>query len=148
MSRKGVSLLEILFASGIMVAAMVPLWGLMGSSHKQVTLSADEIRASQIAAEILEQIENSGWQPEVGEISFAPVSEGKISLGATSKIDVHVGSFPAYMEVEARLKIDKHPATGPEYGKIVRLILNYKSKEKVGTPQKDYELSTFIGRRR
>ncbi len=82
MSRKGVSLLEILFASGIMVAAMVPLWGLMGSSHKQVTLSADEIRASQIAAEILEQIENSGWQPEVGEISFAPVSEGKISLAA------------------------------------------------------------------
>ncbi len=146
MSTRGISLLEILVASGILVAAMVPLWGLMGSSHKQVTLSADEIKASQLAVEMLEQIENSQWWPENGDISFDPVSEGKVSLGTTSKINLQIGSFPAYFDLKATMKIDKYPAAGAETGKIVRLILQYKTKEKVGTPVKDYELSTYLSR--
>jgi hypothetical protein len=147
MSSRGISLLEILVASGILVAAMVPLWGLMGSSHKQVTLSADEIKASQMAVEMLEQIENSQWWPENGEINFDPVSETKISLGKTSKIDLQIGKYPEYLDLKGTLKIDKYPATGPETGKIVRLILKYKTKEKVGNPVKDYELSTYLSRR-
>ncbi len=146
MNARGISLLEILVASCILVAAMVPLWGLMGSSHKQVTLSADEIKTSQLAVEMLEQIENSQWWPEIGDIGFAPISEGKITLGTTSKINLQIGSFPAYLDLKATLKIDRYPAAGGETGRIVRLILQYKTKEKVGTPVKDYELSTYLSR--
>lgn len=146
MSSRGISLLEILVASGILVTAMVPLWGLMGSSHKQVTLSADEIKVSQLAVEILEQIENSHWWPEIGEKSFEPLSNGKISLGTTSKLDLQIGSYPAYLDLKATVKIEKYPATGDDTGKIIRLLLKYKTKEKVGTPVKDYELSTFLSR--
>lgn len=147
MKRRGISLLEVLVASGIMVAALVPLWGLMGSSHKQVTLSADEIKASQLAVEMLEQIENSQWWPDVGDIGFKPLSEGKLTIGTSSKIDLRIGSFPEYMDLKATIKIEKYPSTGQETGRIVRLILNYKSKEKVGTPEKDYELSTYLSKK-
>lgn len=147
MNRWGISLIEVLVASAIMVAALVPLWGLMGSSHKQVTLSADEIKASQLAVEILEQIENSQWWPDAGEISFKPLSEGKLTIGTTSKIDLQIGNFPEYMDLKTTIKIEKYPATGQEAGRIVRLILNYKSKEKVGTPEKDYELSTYLSKK-
>jgi hypothetical protein len=147
MNSRGISLLEILVASGIMVAAMVPLWNLMGSSHKQVTLSADEIKASQLTVEILEQIENSGWWPENGEIGFTPVSEGKITLGNTSKLEVSIGNFPEYLDLKGTMKIARHPPAGEEAGKIVRLIMNYKTREKVGNLEKTYELSTFISRK-
>jgi len=146
-NSRGISLIEILVASSIMVAALVPLWGLMGSSHKQVTLSADEIKASQLAAEMLEQIENSHWFPEIGEITFLPMSQGKMVLGSTVKFELQVGSFPEYMDLKAKLKIEKYPASGPEYGRIIRVILHYKSKEKVGTPEKDYELATYISKK-
>lgn len=147
MNPRGISLLEILVASSIMVAAMVPLWNLMGSSHKQVTLSADEIKTSQLAVEILEQIENSNWWPENGEIGFSPVSEGRIVLGTTAKLEVSIGSFPEYLDLKGTLAIARHPPTGNEVGKIVRLILNYKTREKVGNPEKTYELSTFLSRK-
>lgn len=146
MKKNGISLLEVLMASGIMIAAMVPLWGLLGSSHKQVTLSADEIKTSQLAVEILEQIENSSWWPDNGELGFTPMSESRITLGTASKLEVQIGSYPAYLSLKGTLKIEKYPETGPEAGKLVRLILNYRSKEKVGTEEKTYELSTFIGR--
>ena len=146
MKRQGISLIEILIASGIMIAAMVPLWGLLGSSHKQVTLSADEIKTSQLAVEIIEQIENSQWWPENGEISFTPLSNSKTTIGVTKKLEVQIGIYPEYLDLKGMLKIEKYPPTGVESGKVIRLILNYKSKEKVGTPEKTYELATFIGR--
>lgn len=146
MRRKGISLLEIVIASSIMIAAMVPLWGLLGSSHRQVTLSADEIRASQIAVEILEQVENLGFAPENGEFSFTPVSGGKNSLGNTRKFDLNFGEFPEYLDLKAVLDVSRFPLTGPETGKIIKLNLKYKTKEKVGIEEKSFSLATFIGR--
>lgn len=145
MSRRGISLLEILIASGIMVAAMVPLWGLMGSSHKQVTLSADEIRVSQLAAEILEQIENVGWKPDDGDYQVAAESGKKISIGNTVKIEVQIGSYPEYLDVNGKISVKRYPPSPKvESGKIMSLMLNYKSKEQVGEEIKNYELSTFV----
>lgn len=144
--KRGFSLLEILIASGIMIAAMVPLWDLLGSSHKQVTLSADEIKTSQLAVEILEQIENSQWWPDNGEISFTPLSGSRTTIGTSKKLEVQIGNFPEYLDLKAVLNIDKFPTTGVEAGKVVRLTLSYKTKEKVGTAEKSYDLSTFISR--
>ncbi|KAF1080886.1 MAG: hypothetical protein GQF41_2700 [Candidatus Rifleibacterium amylolyticum] len=145
MRRRGLSLLEILIASGIMVAAMVPLWGLMGTSHKQVTLSADEIRVSQLAVEILEQIENKGWFPADGSYPVKAESGKLISIGNAIKVEVQVGSFPEYLDLDGKISVKRYPpAPRAETGKIMSLELNYKSKEQVGEEIKNYELSTFV----
>jgi len=146
MSRRGISLLEVVIASSIMIAAMVPLWGLLGSSHRQVTLSSDEIRVSQIAVEVLEQIENLGFAPDNGEFSFTPLSGNKISVGGAKKIDLMFGEFPEYLDLKAVLDVKKFPATGNETGKIARLSLKYKTKEAVGVEEKSLTLAAFIGR--
>lgn len=145
MKRNGLSLLEIIIAAGILVAAMVPLWGLMGSSHKQVTVSADEVRASQIAAEIFEQIENSNWFPDPGEVNFTLVKNGTIKIGTTLKLDLSVGDFPDYLEPKARLEIEKYPAAG--FGRILRLSIDYRPKDKVGLEVKTYQIATFIAKK-
>ena len=66
--NSGMSLVEILVACGILIGAMLPLWGLMGTSHKQASMSMDELRASQVAVEIIEQIENIGWTGNVNNV--------------------------------------------------------------------------------
>lgn len=53
----GITLVEVLIAAVLLAFTMIPLWGLMGSSHKQAMTSADELRLAQIATEILEQYE-------------------------------------------------------------------------------------------
>ncbi len=147
MRRQGLSLLEILIASGIMVAAMVPLWGLMGSSHKQVTLSADEIRVSQLAVEILEQIENYGWIPADGDYQVAAQSGRQISIGNAIKVEVQIGSYPEYLALSGKINVKGYPSPPKaDTGKIMRLMLNYKTKEQVGEENKSYELSTFVSR--
>lgn len=146
MSRNGLSLLEILIAAGIMVAAMVPLWGLMGSSHKQITVSADEVRASQLANEILEQMENLHWFPDPGEVSFSILKNSKVSIGSNHRIDIEIGDFPDYLSPKGRVEVEKYPSSSPEAGRILRLIIDYKSKEHVGREDKFYQVSTFVAR--
>ncbi|MDN5280120.1 MAG: hypothetical protein PWR01_4085 [Clostridiales bacterium] len=145
--RRGLSLVEILIASTIMVAAMVPLWGLLGSSHQQVTISADEVRASQMANEIIEQIENSNWFPDPGEINFTPVKDSMITVGTSKKVKIAIGDFPDYFKPDCRLEIEKYPASGDAYGRIVRLKVNYNAKDKVGNEVNTYQISTFIARK-
>ncbi len=144
MNRNGLSLLEIMIATGILVAAMVPLWGLMGASHKQVTISADEIKVSQLALEIIEQIENSQWTPVEGEMSFSPGSNSSISLGSKSKINIQIGEFPDYLKLKGKVEISGYPTGKPDKGKIVNLKLFYNPKEKVGKEDKVYSISTYI----
>ncbi|MEW6710390.1 MAG: type II secretion system protein [Candidatus Riflebacteria bacterium] len=144
MKKGGMSLVEILVAAGILVAALVPLWGLLGSSHKQVTVSADEVRASQIANEILEQIENAGWASDLDSATFKPVKNSKITVGGKKPVELSFGDFPDYLDPEAEITIVKYPAGGSFSGRIFRLELSYKSKEKIGTAVKKYLISTFI----
>lgn len=147
MNRRAISLLEILIASGIMVAAMVPLWGLMGTSHKQVTLSADEIRVSQLAVEILEQIENKGWVPDDGPYNIAFASNSLVTLGNTVPLELQIGSYPAYLELAGQIEVERYPpAPNVEVGKVMTLIMNYKTREKVGEEEKTHILTTFVSR--
>ena len=150
MNKKGMSLLEIVVASCILVAAMVPLWGLLGSSHKQVTVSADEIRASQIALEILEQIENSGWNPDVSvytsPISFKPKSNTKIMVIPNEKIEIQFGSYPDYLKLEGKIEVEAYSEDNKEIGKIIRVEILFSPKDKVGKAQKTYQTSTFIAK--
>jgi type II secretory pathway pseudopilin PulG len=147
MKRKGLSLLEILIAAGIMIAAMVPLWGLMGSSHRQVVISADEVRASQIANEVLEQIENSQWLPEEGQVNFTPVRGGAIKIGGSNGINISFGDYPEYLDLQGVLEIEKYPVVSDSPGRILRLKMIYKAKEKMGSVNKQYMISTFIARK-
>lgn len=146
MKTRGMSLLEILIAAGIMIAAMVPLWGLMGSSHKQVTVSADEVRASQLANEILEQIECLGWFPEHGQVSFDPVKNARIKVGSNPKLELEFGEFPDYLEPRVVLEIEKYPASGSFSGRIIRCRLDYKPKDAVGKSVKTFFSTTFVSR--
>jgi type II secretory pathway pseudopilin PulG len=144
MKNNGITLLEVLVAAAIMVAAMVPLWGLLGTSHQQVIVSADEVRAGQLANEILEQIENSGWLPDPGQISFDLVKNSSVSVGPAAEVSLKTGDFPDYMKPQVTLDIEKYPADAVKAGRLLQLQLNYQLREKVGKEVKTYQISTFI----
>lgn len=82
-----------MIAAVILVLAMIPLWGLMGSSHKQAMTSADELRVAQLASEVLEQI-------EIGSYSVADNST--IDLNPEGHFDddgnVKNSPFPSYLK--------------------------------------------------
>lgn len=138
--RAGLSLVEVLIASGILLAAMLPLWGLMGSSHKQATMSMDELRASQIAVEILEQIENSGWTGNVSDVVL--INDGTTKLA--DNLDIALGEFPEYQKFT--LSITTTEVSNPEnLGKILQLTINYFSKEQTNNNEpKTYTIGTFL----
>ncbi|MBR4329421.1 MAG: hypothetical protein IKO19_03805 [Candidatus Riflebacteria bacterium] len=136
MRKRGISLVEILIASAVFLAAVIPLWGLMGSSHQQVVRSADEIKASQLTVEILEQIENSQnieFLPEDDtEKEFVLESGGEISIGGETPVVFKVGDFEEYMEphlVLSAYSIKDGFIDEIVIGRVVTLVLNYKSKE-------------------
>ncbi|MBQ2592942.1 MAG: hypothetical protein II567_06645 [Candidatus Riflebacteria bacterium] len=136
MSKRGMSLVEILIASAVFLAAVIPLWGLMGSSHQQVTRSADEIKASQLTVEILEQLENSQnikCLPEDNtEKEYKLESGGEISLGSEPPVVLKVGTFDEYMSpnlVISAKTIDDGYNNQYVIGCVVTLEMNYKSKE-------------------
>ena len=135
MSRRAVSLVEILIASAIFLAAVVPLWGLMSSSHQQVLRSADEIKASQLTIEILEQIENSqniNCLPDENNVKeFSLQSGDKIILG-TGSLELKVGTFEEYLKPQLTIfstsEVDSLNDER-EIGRVVHLVMSYKSKE-------------------
>ena len=135
MNKKGISYVEIIIATAIFLVAAIPLWGLMGSSHQQVVRSADEIKASQIAIEILEQIENTHnvkcLPDDVAEFDLQ--SGGVIKLGSEDlPIEIKVGDFEDYMSPKLYLSSNPHLDTFTdqvEIGRVVTLELEYNSKE-------------------
>ena len=136
MSRRGISLVEILIASVVFLAAAIPLWGLMGSSHQQVVRSADEIKASQLTIELLEQIENSQnirCLPEDDNgMEFSLESGGEISLGSELPLVLRVGTFDEYMKpklVISAYTIKDGYVDEIEIGRVVTLVMSYTSKE-------------------
>lgn len=136
MSKRGLSLIEILIASAVFLAAVIPLWGLMGSSHQQVMRSADEIRASQLTVEILEQIENSNnikCLPEDDtEKEYKLESGGEISLGSEPSVVVKIGTFEEYLDpslIVSAYTIKDGFVDEVVIGRAVTLVMNYKSKE-------------------
>ena len=136
MRKRGISLVEILIASAVFLAAIIPLWGLMGSSHQQVIRSFDEIKASQLTIEILEQLENSQnikCLPEDDvQKEFTLVSGGELSLGDETPVALKVGTFDEYMAptlILSAYSIKDGFIEEIVIGRVVTLVLNYKSKE-------------------
>ncbi|NCB45466.1 MAG: hypothetical protein BWY02_00404 [bacterium ADurb.Bin157] len=138
--NSGMSLVEILVACGILIGAMLPLWGLMGTSHKQASMSMDELRASQVAVEIIEQIENIGWTGNVNNVML--VNDGVTKID--NNLDITLGEFPEYQKFT--INITTTTIEGSEdLGKIVQLTVNYYSKELTNSGDaKEYTLGTFI----
>ena len=136
MRKRGISLVEILIASAVFLAAVIPLWGLMGSSHQQVVRSFDEIKASQLTIEILEQLENSQNIKCLPEDDvpkeFTLESGGELSLGGETPVVLKVGTFDEYMAptlVMSAYSIKDGFIEEIVIGRVVTLVLNYKSKE-------------------
>lgn len=150
MKKQGLSLVEILIAAAILLVAMVPLWGLMGSSHQQVMRSADEIRASQIAVEILEQLENNfsprELPPEDSPKEYNLNSGGVVTISDSSPTVVKIGHFDSYFMPKLFIETTsmKSSAEGredQEIGRLVTVMLKYKSKE---GRDLDYVLRGFV----
>ncbi len=132
--KKAITLVEILIATAILLSAIIPIWGLIGSSNQQVMKSYDEIKASQITMEILEQIENYCYADslpydENGK-DYSLGSNGTIKISDNSPI-IQVGSFEDYFR--PKLNIVARPLyIGNEdkpFGSLVSLTFNGKTKE-------------------
>ncbi len=152
MKKRGVSLVEILIAAAILFAAMVPLWGLMGSSHQQVMRSADEVKASQLAVEIMEQLENSHCPeclPEDDAMQeYSLSSGGVVTIGNEPSVTIKISTFEEYfmpkLYVTASTLADSFTGTRA-IGRIVALTIQYRSKE--GRDQ-EYVLRGFVSANR
>ena len=110
-NRSGVTLVEVIIASVILVVAMIPLWGLMGSTHKQVMSSSDELRLAQIASELLEQV----------EAGIVTDTEGTLQQNGSEDSIKHC-DFPAYIE-EMKFKV-----TTENDPPIRRVTVSYEDK--------------------
>lgn len=132
MKKHGVSLVEILVGASILVIAMVPIWGLMGSSHQQVMRSADEIKASELAIEILEQLENSGITSDLTVDNEELNSDATLTVGGESGVTVRIGHFEDYLRPRLYLSsssVNDGFSGNREIGRVVELIIEYHSKE-------------------
>ena len=131
--KKAITLVEILIAISILVSAIIPIWGLIGSSNQQVMKSYDEIKASQLTIEILEQIENYCFAELLPDDDdgkdYKLSSNGTITLNDDSAV-IQVGSFEDYFN--PTLNIFSNPLfdnQGKLMGCIVSLTMYYKTKE-------------------
>ncbi len=134
--NRGMSLVEIMVGLAILIIAMVPIWGLMGSSHQQVMRSADEIKASELAIELLEQLQNIGnvdCLPNDGEESEFPLnSGGAVPLDEGGAVSLKVGTFEEYFRPKLFISSSNvyDGFTGERVvGRVVSLCIQYKSKE-------------------
>lgn len=152
MKKFGMSLVEILIAVVIFVSAIIPIWGLMSSSHQQVVRSADEIKISQITVEILEQIENyANAETLLEKLNESDGPDGPnpltsdciISLRDVEGLKIKVGSFDYYLMPE--LTVMFTPITNKNnnpIGVMVSLTVSYKSKESMD--RTEYMLRGFL----
>ena len=147
MKNNGFSLVEVLIAAGILVSAMIPLWGLLGSSHKQVTVSADEIRVSEIAASIIEQIENSNIFPDNADIKFFPKSGKTNILRKINNIKLYFPVYPEYLKLSVHIKITNYPRNEVNSGKLLKIIIQYSTKAQMGKRIKTYEMATYVNKK-
>lgn len=134
--NRGLSLVEIMVGLAILLVAMVPIWGLMGSSHQQVMRSADEIKASELAIELLEQLQNIGnvdCLPNDGEESkYTLNSGGAVPLDEDGAVSLKVGTFEEYFMPKLFISSSNvyDGFTGERViGRVVSLCIQYKSKE-------------------
>ncbi len=150
MREKGVSLVEILVAVFILLSSMLPLWGLMGSSHRQVIRFSEEIIASQLTVEILEQIRNSKavnvFLNQNNSFSFTLTSDSTISLGnqSAAPLLIKVGTFESYLEPKLTITgevVNNKYLPDKTIGCIVTLVMKYKSKE---GKELEYKLRGFV----
>lgn len=152
MKKPGMSLVEILIAVVIFVSAIIPIWGLMSSSHQQVVRSADEIKISQLTVEILEQIENYG-NIEVlleklndndgpdGPNSLT--SNGIITLRDLEGLKIKIGAFDYYLMPELTVMFTAvNDKNNVPIGCMVSLTMSYKSKESLD--RTEYMLRGFL----
>ena len=137
MKSKGLSLVEIMVSILIFVASIVPIMGLMGSSTQNVVRFSEEIIASQLTIEILEQIKNSHavnvFSGDSDTYSFTLTSGSTINIGnQSSALTVNVGTFDSYLS--PRLTISSEVVKNKflaekTIGRIITLEMRYKSKE-------------------
>ncbi len=73
LARSGLSLVEILVASGVLVAVMLPLFVLLSGSVRTTEVSLDEVQASLLAHEVLAQVRLLAVEPGFSNLPDLPV---------------------------------------------------------------------------
>lgn len=147
MQNRGFSLVEVVVAASILVAAMIPLWGLLGSSHRQVTVSTDEIKVSEIATSIIEQIENSDVFPDNGTVTFSPKSDATIVLSKINNLNLSFPEYAKYLNLSGAINITNFPTSSSDGGKLLKLRMKYSPKAKIGKKVKTFEIASYLSRR-
>ena len=149
MKSKGLSLVEIMVSILIFLASIVPMMGLMGSSTQNVVRFSEEIIASQLTIEILEQIKNSHavniFSGDNDSYSFALTPDSTINIGnQTSALTVNVGTFETYLSPKLTINTEvvKNKFSAEKtIGRIITLEMKYKSKE---GKELSYKLRGFV----
>jgi len=146
---RGISLIEIVVAVSILVMAMVPLFGLMGSSHSQISVSADEVMVSQIALEILEQIEAEGasLRGKTFTLKLPIVSTGKLSLKPNLVKELNVSPFPDYLALACEISVDSAQPKDAQYKDLASLVtikVEFTPKKKVGKSRKEVLFASLV----
>lgn len=70
--RRGLSLVQVLVASAILVVGLLPLFTLLSSSVRTTEVSLEEVRASLLAEELIEQLRFLAFQPGFEHIPDRP----------------------------------------------------------------------------
>ncbi len=127
MNRKALSLVEILVSAFILIFAMLPLWGLMSTSHEETTKSADELKACQLVAEVMDQIEYRCTKDEIVALNEEEMETGKEIIPGKVKF----GDISEFSYLKPVLTI-KPIATNEKIaacGCIVEVFFTYKNKK-------------------
>ncbi|NLM17798.1 MAG: hypothetical protein GX221_08795 [Candidatus Riflebacteria bacterium] len=148
--KRGISLVELMVAAFILILAMLPLWGLLGSSHERVARTSDEILAGQMALEVAEQLEQTGFLPETGEVS--PDADGKLLLTRGSRtLTCLISPFDPYFEPKFAFSseiVGSPSIESPTRGYVVHIDLSFKTKVDPGSgdsaSRKEFSLSCFV----
>ncbi len=72
MRRRGLSLIQVLVASAVLVVALLPLFTMFSSSVRTTEVSLDELRAAYLAEEAMDQLKALAYEPGLDEIPDLP----------------------------------------------------------------------------
>ncbi|MBI3040010.1 prepilin-type N-terminal cleavage/methylation domain-containing protein [bacterium] len=146
---RGFSLIEVVIAAAIAMAAILPLYYLLGSSNVQVAVSADEILVTNLAIELLDQAENLHFM-ELNK-SFSenlPLkSNSWIVLKKLSNQKVCIGEFPGYLELDGVFNVSPIHADVPKFqnlGLKIDFELSFFPKERLGNRKKTIKFSSLV----
>lgn len=73
MRRSGLSLVQVLVASAVLITALLPVFALLTQSVRNTEVSLDELRAAYLAEEVLDQLRFLAYEPGFAALRDLPI---------------------------------------------------------------------------